>query len=260
MSLNPKTNENLNFVNEPLALKGWWQFSKDYSDASANGNNLVATGNPSLVSDSKLSGAVRLDGTSQWLGTQKPVVDTEGSYTIAAWVRLDSSSMNGKLTLKHGEHALTAVSQESPTHSAFYLGLRQIDKEQPDGVLTSSLRWNFTVSPIDGSETGLVEWQHAHGEVHLDNSALDKWFLLVGVCDASKRTNNIYVPNVGEKGIVHWPDGLVQLRSEGGLQVGKGRWLGRNVDQWPGSIGPIKVFSGAMTAEDAKILYTQNNF
>lgn len=254
-----KKSDNSNFSDTPVSIKGWWQFNKDFSDISGNKNFLFGTGNPSLITDHKHTGTVKLDGVSQWLSTLKPVADTENSYTVAAWVRLDSSLRNGRLILKPGEHAFTAVSQDSATHSAFYLGLRQIDKKQHDGVLTSSLRWSFTILPFDCRETGPTEWQHASTENHLDDSALDKWFLLVGVCDAYKRINSIYVPNIGDKSINHWPDEFLQSRSDGGLQVGKGRWLGRNVDQWPGSIGPIKVFSGAMTAENIKSLYTDGN-
>lgn len=260
MALNIKINDNINQSSQSLALKGCWKFENDFSDVSGNRNDLFPNANPSLIKDSKLSGAVNLDGSKQFLGTKHSVVDTVGSYTVAAWIRLNSSAMNGKLSLKPGEHALTAVSQDTATHSNFYLGVRQVDKEQPDGVLTSSLRWNFTVAPIDGSETGSVEWQHAHTDSPLDNSALDKWFLLIGVCDADARTASIYAPTANEKGMIHWPADLVQLPAEGGLQVGRGRWLGRNVDHWPGSIGPIKVFSGAMSQEEANRLYTNGEF
>lgn len=260
MNLNLKKNEDANNLSKPITLKGYWKFENDFSDASGNKNNLTPHGNPTLIKDSKISGAVNLDGSSQSLGTSYPVVDTEGNYTIAAWIRLNSLAMNGKLALKPGEHALTAISQDTTTHSNFYLGLRQIDKEQPDGILTSSLRWNFTVSPIDGSETGAVEWQHAHAESHLDDSALDKWFLVIGVCDNTRRTASIYVPTVNEKGSIQWPDALVQLPTEGGLQVGRGRWLGRDVDFWPGSVGPIKVFSGAMSEEEVNRLYKNGEF
>ena len=242
-------------------VKGWWQFKQNtnnpFGDTSGNDNFLIPTGDPSLISDPSLSGGIKLNGSSQWLGTNKPVLNTEASYTVAAWVRVDSSTMNGNLTLNLGKFALTAVSQDSLTHSAFYLGIRQVKEEKSESTLKPSLRWHFTISPIDGSQTGPVEWQHAYTKTPLDNSILDKWFLLVGVCDVSTRTANIYVPNVDESGTVHFPNELIFLRSEGGLQIGRGRWLGRNVDQWPGSVGPVKVFSGVLTAEEAKKLYTE---
>lgn len=257
MSFNLKTNESQQPTNDFFDVKGFWKFENEFLDSSGKKNNLNPVNSPPLRKNQKLSGSVSLDGIEQCLGTDNPVVDTEGSYTIAAWVRLESSKMNGKLSLPVGEHALTAVSQDTSTHSNFYLGLRQIDQEQPDGSLASSLRWNFTVSPIDGSETGAVEWQHAHSGRPLDDEDLDKWFLLVGVCDVKNRTANIYVPNSNEKGVINWPENLVQLPSEGGLQVGRGRWLGRDVDFWPGTIGPVKVLSGALSEEQAKEIYTK---
>lgn len=230
---------------------------QDFNDLSGRSHDLQTKGNPKLISDELMPGAVQFNGKDQSLGSNNPVVDSEGSYTIAAWVRLDSTAMNGKLSLRPNEQAFTAVSQDTKSHSNFYLGARQVYMRQPNGVLTSSVRWNFCVAPIDGSVTGPVEWQHVHTETRLDDSTLDKWFLLIGVCDAVNRRALIYVPNMNETGMIELHTDLIHLPSEGGLQIGRGRWLGNNVDFWPGSVGPVRVYSGAMDQHEARELYAQ---
>lgn len=252
-----------NNANQQPTIKGWWKFDESTSnvasDCSNNGHTLIPTGNPVHTRETNLSGAMAFDGATQWLGSNKTVLRTDESYSIVAWVRLDSVAMNGKMVLKAGEHALTAVSQDTPTHSAFYLGARHIEATQPDGTTTSSLKWNFTVSPIDGSETGALEWLHAHAPTTLNESVLDKWIMLVGVCDIPKRTVHIYVPSTNESGKIHMPDEWIFWRAEGGLQVGRGLWLGRNVDHWPGRVGPVRAYSGVLGMEDAKRLYAEDS-
>ncbi|MDP3372315.1 MAG: LamG-like jellyroll fold domain-containing protein [Candidatus Paracaedibacteraceae bacterium] len=255
MNLNLKIKDKINPSNQSLTLKGDWNFENDFLDSSGLGNDLSPNNSPCLIKDSNFSGAVKLDGRTQSLEGKNPAVNTEGSYTVAAWVRLDSSLMREGLSLETGEYALTAISQDTPTHSNFYLGLRQVDEKRSESIVISSLRWNFTVAPIDGTQTGPVEWQHAYTKSPLDDSILDKWFLLVGVCDAAARTASIYVPTINEEGIIHWPANFIQLPAKGGIQVGKGRWLTKAVDHWPGSIGPVKIFSGVMSKEEVYKIY-----
>lgn len=246
-----------------VRIEGYWKFDKAINntilDRSGNNHELMITGKPSLLKENKLEGGISLDGSTQWLSTKKPVIHTDQSYSIAAWVYLDSSVMNEKLLLRKAEHsfALTAVSQDSPTHCAFYLGIRRIEWLLPDGTPTGELRWSFTVAPVDGSETAVLVWEHAYSTTHL-NAHLDKWVLLVGVCDVEKRATYLYVPSINEAGAAYMPDAWTFWHADGGIQIGRARWLGRNVDQWPGKIGPVRVFSGVLNDKDAKRLYFED--
>lgn len=250
-------------ASQPLTLMGWWNFNERADnivpDLSGKGHNMKPNGSATWLSGAKLEGAIALDGATQWLGTDKPVLCTDTSFSVVAWVRLDSIAMNGKLALKKGEHALTAVSQDSPTHSPFYLGVRQIDKTLPDGTTSVALKWNFTVAPMDGSETGPFVWEHAYSTNPLDDSMLNKWVMLIGVCDVEKRITHLFVPSINETGTASVPDAWTFWKANGGLQVGRGRWLGQNVDPWPGHIGSVRVFSGILTADDAKRLYLEDS-
>lgn len=246
-------------------IEGWWKFDEITDrnvipDLSGNDHALTIIGAPRVINDDKLKGAIVLDGETQWISTSKPILRTDQSFSIAAWVHLDSAIMSSKLELRKKEHsfALTAVSQDSPTHSAFYLGIRRIEETQPDGITTSALKWSFTVAPVDGSETGLLVWEHAHSVSSLEKSMLDNWVMLVGVYDVAKRAAYIYIPSINEAGIAYMPDAWTFWQADGALQIGRARWLGCNVDQWPGKIGPVRVFSGVLTEEDAKKLYTED--
>lgn len=240
-------------------IQGWWNFQiqSPFADSSAHSNPLLPTGEQT---HNTTEDSIAFDG-AQWLSTANPILDTEQSYSVATWVRLDSQAMGNDLQLKHNEYALTAVSQDASTHSAFYLGVRKIENVNSSGEVTSSaLHWNFTVAPIDGSETGAIEWQHAYAKTPLDNTVLDKWVLLVGVCDTYSKTAGIYVPSCNQSNLIIMPDELVFLQSTQGLQIGKGRWLGRNVDYWPGSIKEVKAFSGILTESNIQALYQGKDF
>jgi hypothetical protein len=245
-------------------LKGLWKFDErtgnTFPDMSGNEHTLTATGALDMVKGIDPGGAVTLDGSTQWLSTNQPVLRTDESFSIAAWVYLDSTIMNTKLELRKSEHsfALTAISQSSPTHGAFYLGIRRIEEIQPDGSETAALKWSFTVAPVDGSETAVLVWEHAYPLSPLDDSMLNKWIMLIGVCDVVERALHLYVPSINETGTTHVPDAWTFWHAGEGLQIGRARWLGRNVDQWPGKIGPVRAFSGILSDQDAKKLYAED--
>jgi hypothetical protein len=261
MLQNRQNNDPIDTPAQSPNTEGWWRFDKEgngvFSDSSGKGNSLTALGDPGWSSEDDFPGAFSFDGKTQCLGTASPILSTDESFSVAAWVRLDSSTLSGVPILKKDEHARTAVSQDSSTHSAFYLGVRRIQETRSDGVTVSSIKWSFTISPIDGRETGLLDWRRANSSTPLDASVLDKWFMLVGVCDVNNRSAHIYIPNINESGIVYVQDDWEFWKANGSLQIGRSRWLGKDLDYWPGSIGPVKVFSGVLTAEDAKQLYLE---
>lgn len=242
-------------------LVGAWKFDhlrgQSALDLTGNGRHLRPTGQLTCVDDGKFGCVARLDGDTQWLGTDECVLQTDESYSIAAWVRIDSEALKGELKLEPEEYAWTAVSQDSETHSPFYLGIRGHLEELADGSMGLVLRWNITISPVDGSVEGVLEWQHAFSSRSLDESVFDQWILLVGVCDKERKRAHLYVPHNKDKGsttlIEDWPF----WHAPGGLQVGRAIWLGRHVDQWPGSIGPVSVYAGVLTQDDAARLYKE---
>lgn len=238
-------------------LKGYWNFESIENgivkDLSGNENDLKAVGNLKCEKDKKFPGFVTLNGKDQYLSSDRPIIRTDQSFSVAAWVRLNSSS-NFDEILKEDDHALTAVSQNSSTHSVFYLGVRRIQKED-QGIYSSSLKWSFTISPIDGTESGEFDWTRANSTTVVDKTFFDKWVFLVGVVDANNKTASIYVPSLNETDIIKIPDGWDLWKANESLQVGRSRWLETDLDYWPGSIGPVRIYSSALTKETAQKLY-----
>jgi hypothetical protein len=111
------------------------------------------------------------------------VLSTDLSFSIAAWVRLDSSLLGKEFRLPDGWFATTAISQPGPrpgalTHSPFYLGARAIDEDTPDVV-----KWCLEATPVDGDPPGPpwpFVWENAFSTQVIDSSAMDQWVFLVG--------------------------------------------------------------------------------
>ncbi|MEJ3746438.1 LmbU family transcriptional regulator [Actinomycetes bacterium KLBMP 9797] len=241
-------------------LKGWWSFDEPSDvrtkDRSGNGHAMPITGSPTWTGTARFGGGYALDGDSQWLSTEKPPLRSDESLSIAAWVRLDSTVLGGELALRPDWYAVTAVSQDGPSRSPFYLGARLIDNPIGSG-LSRTLRWNFTVSPVEGTDDRF-DWVHAHAQTVIDLSELDRWTLLVGVYDLERRVLRLYVPSTGDEGERRLPADWPRWHAEGGLQLGRARFDDAVVDQWPGSVGQLRIYSGVLTKEDAVSLYTED--
>jgi Concanavalin A-like lectin/glucanases superfamily len=244
-----------------VKLVGWWNFDEAEGpaaeDRSGHGHKLTPTGGPKWTAGGRFGGGVALDGASQWLSTAGPVIKSDESFSIAAWVRLDSSVMGDELALQPDWYAITAVSQDGPLISPFYLGARLIAQPAADGSTTQSLRWNFTASPVDG-ETAKVEWAAAHSQRPIDVSELDQWVLLVGVYDLEAAVARLYVPSKSDGGECPLEQPWTKWHAEGPFRLGQARYRAAEADQWPGSVGQVRAYSGVLTAADAESLYAND--
>jgi hypothetical protein len=240
------------------ATVGEWLFAEGSGaickDSSGVNNDLTLHGAPSWIAVKGFDGAVSFDRETQHLETARPVLTTVKSFSVALWVRLERARLPNGLAMEPDEYAWTAASQDSPTHSPFYLGVRKfpIGPDGPSGGYAP--RWNITLAPVDGSVTGTLEWRHASSACEITMEMLDRWYMLVGVCDVPARTVRLYVPGLSQ-GESQAPEEWPFWQADGGLQIGRARWLGRFVDPWPGSIGPIRAYDRALSEADAQALY-----
>ncbi|MEV6827071.1 LamG-like jellyroll fold domain-containing protein [Amycolatopsis sp. NPDC051102] len=235
-------------------LVGAWPFSEGsgrvIADESGNGNNLVADSDPVWVAGPTAgSQGVKGDGAGFDMVTAKPAVVTDESFSIAAWVRLDSDLCPPDGILPPGWFALTAIAQSGSYHSPFYLGVRNIEYGG-EGTGDFHLHWNFTVAPIDGSDDGPVDWVHAYSSIELTRSELDDWVLIVGVYDLEAGVARIHVPNRNDKGETPLPDNWPKWNGDHGLHVGQAWFRDEFVDQWPGSIGGVWAYQGAISQDE----------
>ncbi|QKZ24104.1 LamG-like jellyroll fold domain-containing protein [Streptomyces chartreusis] len=161
--------------------------------------------------------ALKFDGNGQYAETDGPVLDTTGSYSVSAWVRLDEIP---------GNYA-TAVSQDTRRQtSPFYLQYGQ-------GAFAFSTPGESRARLVTTSEKG-------------------RWYHLVGVRDSADNTIKLYVdgkPAATATGGAAYP-------STGSLSVGRAQWGGNDVDFWNGAVDEVHAYDKALTAEEVSTLYT----
>jgi hypothetical protein len=168
--------------------------------------------------------AAEFNGTDSQIEVPDQVVDTApgASFTIAAWVDLSSDSTFA-----------TAVSQDSPVNSGFYLEYAQTDN-----------RWAFARRSADTSSAG------ADRAESLAPPALGTWTSLIGVFDASGDELQLYV------------DGQIQgtasdptpFASAGNLIIGRSVASGGDSAYFPGQIKDVQVFNRALTPAQVQAL------
>ena len=159
---------------------------------------------------------MQFDGQSQYGTTDGPVLDTVGNFTVAAWVRLDSTATWA-----------TAVSQNGNPSSGFYLQYSAADNRL--AFSTSEGRALSDDVPVTG-----------------------RWYHLVGVHDANAGTYTLYVDGSPQKTVLHQAQGDP---APGPTAVGRGFSGGHNSDFWPGAIDQVHVWNRVLSSDDVNHLY-----
>ncbi|WP_408631024.1 LamG-like jellyroll fold domain-containing protein [Micromonospora inositola] len=164
--------------------------------------------------------AIKLDpndddgnGITEWQDT--PVVRTDDSFTMSAWVMLGLDGMR------------TALSQRGVHESAAWLKFK-----------SDTGQWQFVVSDEDVTTTSTASVQSENP------AASGVWTHLAGVYDAGRKEIRLYVNGVLEG---TQPLTFTPMASNGPLLVGRTWWHDQMVDQWVGGIDDVAVFQGAMT-------------
>jgi hypothetical protein len=162
--------------------------------------------------------AGQFNGSTQYADTGAALLDTTGSYSVAAWVKLDSL----------GGFA-TAVSQDANTNSAFYLQYSGADNR-----FAFSFAGVRALAPTP-PETG-------------------RWYHLVGVRDAQAGTLTLYVD--GQK--AGTAGACLGEGSTGHTLIGRARFNSSPVDYWRGAIDQVHVYDRALSPAEVTELYTSN--
>ncbi|GAA1739740.1 glycoside hydrolase family 2 [Isoptericola hypogeus] len=154
--------------------------------------------------------ALRLDGMGGHAETEGPVLDTSGSFTVSAW-----------LTMDRNDGWRTAVGQDGPVQSAFFLQKRG-DND----------RFSFSTAGGRVESTFVPE--------------VGRWYHLTGVRDAATQTHSLYVDGVLQDSMTQ----CLNPGSEGPLSVGRARFSGGDVDFWAGAIDDVRVWDRALDAQE----------
>ncbi|CAM3731705.1 LamG-like jellyroll fold domain-containing protein [Kibdelosporangium persicum] len=193
---------------------------------SAGGSHTMALADGATFAQGRDGNGVRLDGVKGHAYSAGPVVRTDNSFSVAAWVRLD-----------RGGDYVTAVSQDGPVSSAFRLTY----SHYPRG-------WEFvTYGGADG----------AAGVAHSGPVAqIEAWTHLTGVYDAEARQLRLYV-NGSPAAAVPFQ---VARNVEGALLVGRARYDGVPGGFWPGVVDDVQVLDRAVPESEIRRLMNGPSF
>ncbi|MFG3427623.1 LamG-like jellyroll fold domain-containing protein [Streptomyces californicus] len=254
--LNVMTKDSLNrtgentvrfLVGEGGAPSGKWSFN----EISGVGYDLSAS-TPALRDDVTLAGASRTsngrrgvvteriitDGVmgadtasgedkGLWLAdsaygsTSGKVLETQASYTVAAWVRLETT-----------ERHFTVLGQDGTHYSPFFLGYCQ-----------GANRWCLRLADADAAVTSLDN-QRADSR---QPPSVKVWTHLAAVVDTQAKKLHLYVngvlQNSDELTTGTWP-------STGPLQIGRVKYKGGYVDHFAGEVDEVTVWQEAKDSGD----------
>jgi hypothetical protein len=201
-------------------------------NAVAGGGMGVLTNGATFSTTGAVNGAVRLDGTDDHVVTSGPVVRTDQSFSVAAWVNPRQFTTGGA--------RMTAVSQDGTRYSSFYL---QYNSELQ--------RWGFAVPSTDD---GATQWPGAVAVNH--QPVVGVWTHLAATYDAATRQIQIFV-NGELSGAMVLPGPA--WHASGPLAIGRGRVDGGPAQHWPGEIDEVRMYSRVVSAEEIRGIMGRDN-
>ncbi|MFD5424667.1 LamG-like jellyroll fold domain-containing protein [Streptomyces sp. NPDC127084] len=188
------------------------------ADTSGNGNTGVLVNGPTPDS----GGALRFDGRSQYVESVRPAVDTNQSFSVAAWVNLGS---------KGDFH--TALSQDGDRISGFFL---QYDPRVD--------RWTMAIRDDDSTRADKDQAES------VTRPAVGAWTHLTGVYDDAEDEIRLYVNGVLEDTAKHSGD----WGASGNFVAGRAKWNGGDADRFSGLIGDVRAFPRVLSDAEAVTL------
>ncbi|MEU1183816.1 LamG-like jellyroll fold domain-containing protein [Streptomyces sp. NPDC005820] len=208
-----------------LGPGGWWPLDENSGagapDTSGNGYSLALAGGASWTAG-RCGSALLLDGTSGRATSPGPVLRTDRSFTVAAWVRLGANNADAAV-----------LSQDGLLASSFYLGYnRALNK------------WWFILPTADSSNPEDVV------AVSTEATQLGVWTHLAGVYDAATHEMRLYVngvPTAATTVATTW-------NAVGGLRLGGAQWNHNPVDYWLGTVDDVRALARAASQSEIQDL------
>ena len=209
----------------PVAA-GHWAFDEgsgsSAADSSGNGNTATLGSGAGWTAGQVGAHAVTLDGTAAGhVDIAKPVVDTSQSFTVSAWIKLNSTS-----------GYQTVVSIDGTQVSGFFLQLRG-----------DSGDFAFTRLASDSPQSGVI----ASGTAA---PAAGTWYHLVGVDDVSAGKLRLYVDGQ-QQAEVDYAGGW---QAKGHTEIGRGEYNGAPADFVNGAVDDVQLYQSALTTDQVSAL------
>ncbi|MFD7881909.1 LamG-like jellyroll fold domain-containing protein [Streptomyces bauhiniae] len=162
------------------------------------------------------TGAAKLNGTTAYMSTSGPVLDTTKSFTVSAWARLTKKDVNYTVLSQAGTNASGFQLYYSSSYNAWIFNRHQTDVADP--AITRSV----------GSKPPV----------------LNAWTHLAGVYNTASQTIQLYVNGVPQGDPV--PFTATPWKASGALQVGRLWWAATGKENFAGTIDEVKVWSRAL--------------
>lgn len=189
----------------------------------------ILTDGATFTESGAIGGGVVLNGTSAAISTAGPVMRTDQSYTVAAWVKADRLAASGA--------ALTVISQDGARNSGFFLQQR-------------GSNWMFGMLDADGSGS----WA-GYADTPAGSAQAGTWVHLAAVFDADAMEARIYLDGVaGRTGVVS-----TVWHASGAFAVGRGQFGGNPVDFFPGVVDEVRAYSRSLSTAEIQGIISQNN-
>jgi hypothetical protein len=166
--------------------------------------------------------AAEFNGASGRAITNGPVLRTDQSYTVAAWVRLTDTG-----------YYRVAVAQEGAHTSAFFLQYNQ-----------ATNRWAMGASAADADSSPLTRAESTTAPV------VGQWTHLVGVYDEVNQKLRLYVNGVLQSSV----DYKTAWQATGALSIGEGNYNSKLGSFWDGDLAEVKTYSGVLSDNEIRDL------
>ncbi|MEW1721105.1 LamG-like jellyroll fold domain-containing protein [Streptomyces sp. NPDC093109] len=187
------------------------------STADSSGANHTGTTGSGVKWNTDRGGSADFDGTANaYAQTAGPVVNTSGSFTVSAWVKLKSTTANN-----------TFVAQSGTSASGFQL------------YFSTAYGWTFNRHSSDSTGHSIIRSYSGTSAV-----TTGTWTHLTGVYDKEANQVRLYVNGaaVATTGTFTTP-----WEATGPLQIGRLLNNGAYSEQTNGSLDDIQVYSEALT-------------
>ncbi|MFE1013772.1 LamG-like jellyroll fold domain-containing protein [Streptomyces sp. NPDC058794] len=165
-----------------------------------------------------------LNGTTGYAATSTPVVDTRASYTLSAWVRVDTGV----------NHVMTVLGQIPDNPSPFAKKYTPFGLSYAGGGANS---WSLSALDADGNLYKAAAPQATPRGV---------WTHVVGVHDATNKELRLYLNGK----LQATTSSGTPWQTTGALQIGRAIWADAPTDYFAGSIDETTVWQRALTAAE----------
>ncbi|WP_158854674.1 LamG domain-containing protein [Saccharothrix deserti] len=168
-------------------------------------------------------------GTGEVTAPRPVDLRTDRSYSVSAWVRLDTADTSARV----------AVSLGDPQFPPFLLHYRPENRQ-----------WGFLMTHRPDSSA----WWIALSDSQVQTG---QWVHLVGTYDAVAGRIGLYVNGVKQtRNFSQTPDGggVTGWNGTGPLWIGRGLWVGQKANPWKGDVDDVRVYSGVLTPEQVSTL------